>query len=147
MDDGAALAYNNMSAFWEDPNWRFGWSKDITLDFLIEQSTKRQPRNLLRQREKTRHLKAVHPVTGELVGYARWILPDGKITKEDGELEWKEALVPDVGGEERKRIEEVAESAWWDAGTGMQNSDDLNVVVINRILGESPKISEFQFRA
>ena len=37
--DGAALAHN-MSAFWEDPNWRFCWPKHITLEFLIEQSSK-----------------------------------------------------------------------------------------------------------
>ncbi len=143
--DGAALGYNNMCAFWEDLNWRFGWPKDTTLDFLIEQSSKRQPRNLLRDREKTRHLKAVDPVTGELVGYARWILPEGRLTTQDGEPEWKEGYVPDVGAEEKKKIEEVAESAWWEAGKGMQGSDDLNVVVIKRILGESPKISTYLF--
>ncbi|KAE8140682.1 hypothetical protein BDV38DRAFT_279659 [Aspergillus pseudotamarii] len=41
--DAPALAYNDMSAFWEDPTW------------ILE----------------VRHQNAVDPLTGELVGYAR----------------------------------------------------------------------------
>ena len=48
--------------------------------------------------------------------------------------------------EDTEKKIEGTESAWWGAGKGMQGSDDLNVVVINRILGESPKISKFLFR-
>lgn len=142
VDDAAALAYNNMSAFWEDPNWKNGWSKDITLEYLIEQSAKRQPRNLLRNREKTRHQKAVDPTTGAVVGYARWILPDDHLVGKNGGIGWIEAQVPDVSDAERKRFDELAESAWWDAGGSMSGSDDLNTVVINRLLAESPKISK-----
>jgi hypothetical protein len=142
VDDGAALAHNNLSAFWEDPNWRNGWQKDITLEYLIEQSVKRQPRNLLRNRVKMRHQKALDPTTGAIVGYARWILPDDHVVGKDGEVEWAEAQVPDVSEEESKRIDELAESAWWNAGERMSNSDDKNIVVIRRILAEKPYISE-----
>lgn len=55
VGDAAALARNNMAAFWEDPNWVILWPKDMTQEFIIEQSAKRQPRNLLRDREKVRH--------------------------------------------------------------------------------------------
>jgi hypothetical protein len=73
--DAAALVRSNMAAFWEDPTWIVLWPKDIILDFLIEQSTKRQALNLLRLREVTRHEKAVDLIAGAVVGYARWILP------------------------------------------------------------------------
>ncbi|KAE8386995.1 hypothetical protein BDV23DRAFT_175030 [Aspergillus alliaceus] len=45
--------------------------------FLGTRPTKCQPRNLLRDLEKVRHEKADDPVTGTIVGYARWILPSG----------------------------------------------------------------------
>jgi hypothetical protein len=136
--DAAPLAYNNMSAFWEDPNWVIAWPKGIELDYLIEQSTKRQPRNLLRDRESIRHQKAVDPATGKLVGYARWILPDGK----GGEKVWEEALVPDVSPVEKEKFEQEAKSAWWGAGEAAPDMDDLNQVVIKRILSEKPYISK-----
>lgn len=138
VDDGASLAYNNMSAFFEDPTWVVAWPKGTKLDFLIEQSAKRQPRNLLRDRENTRHQKAIDPATGQVVGYARWILPNGK----GGEKMWEEALVPDVSPVERERFEEEAKSAKWPAGASAEDMDDYNQVVIKRFLSEKPYISK-----
>ncbi|KAF7589819.1 hypothetical protein BBP40_003629 [Aspergillus hancockii] len=140
ITDAAALARNNMAAFWEDPTWVIMWPKEITLEFLIEQSTKRQPRNLLRDREKLRHLKAVDPVTSAVVGYARWILPARHLAAEDGSPAWVEAQVPDVDEGERKWCEELAESAWWNPRGDMDELDDKNRVVMDRILSERPHI-------
>jgi hypothetical protein len=140
--DAAQLAHNNMSAFWEDPHWRQLWP-NITFSYLVEQSIKRQPRNLLRDRENTRHQKVVDPSTGVVVGYARWILPSGFAVEKDGEggAGWTEAQVEDVSEEERKRFEELAKSAWWGGAAGMSGIDDKSYVVMNRILEEKPYIS------
>ncbi|KAI1210763.1 acyl-CoA N-acyltransferase [Annulohypoxylon truncatum] len=138
--DAPALARNNMSAFWEDPTWILLWPKEITREFLIKQGEKRYPRLLLRDREVTRHQKAVDPATGALVGYARWILPAGRSTAADGSPEWASAQAPDVGDDERRRFEELAESAWWNGRKEMRHIDDKNDVVMDRILSEKSYI-------
>ncbi|KAE8372210.1 acyl-CoA N-acyltransferase [Aspergillus bertholletiae] len=140
VDDAAALAHNNMAAFWQDSNWIILWPKDMKQEFIIRQSTKRQPRNLLRDREKVRHQKAVDPATGAVVGYARWILPSGHFTAGDGSPAWVEAQVPDVSEDEKKRYQELAESAWWSPRQDMDSLDDKNHVVMDRILAEKPYI-------
>ncbi|KAE8369830.1 acyl-CoA N-acyltransferase [Aspergillus caelatus] len=129
VKDAAALARNNMAAFWEDPNWITLWPKDMKREFIIEQSAKRQPRNLLRDREKVRHQKAVDP-----------ILPPGHRTAENGSPAWAEAQVPDVSEDEKKRYQELAESAWWSPREDMDSLDDKNHVVMDRILAEKPYI-------
>jgi hypothetical protein len=143
--DAAALAHNNMSAFWEDPIWILLWPKHIKLSYLIEQCAKCYPRNLLRDREKTRHQKAVDPVTGEVIGYARWILPDELVKGKEGEI-CAEGVVEDVSEEKRKNFEELAASAWWDRGAHnlkIGDTDDVNVAVRNRIVAEKPYISKW----
>lgn len=145
VSDATALARNNMAAFWEDPTWILLWPRDITQEFLIEQAAKRQPRNLLRNRDKTRHQKAVDPVTGSVVGYARWILPDGYFIAKDGDPEWAEAQVPDVSDQEKEQFNQLAESAWWNGTDLLNNIDDKNYVVMNRILRERPYISKLQY--
>ncbi|KAE8315837.1 acyl-CoA N-acyltransferase [Aspergillus transmontanensis] len=140
VGDAAALARNNMAAFWEDPNWVILWPKDMKQEFIIEQSAKRQPRNLLHDREKVRHQKAVYPSTGAVVGYARWILPPEHCTGENGSPAWAEAQVPDVSEDEKKRYQELAESAWWSPREDMNSLDDKNHVVMDRIRAEKPYI-------
>ncbi|KAI0112714.1 acyl-CoA N-acyltransferase [Hypoxylon sp. NC0597] len=138
--DAAALAHNNMSAFWEDPTWILLWPKETTREFLIEQGAKRYPRLLLSDRETARHQKAVDPNTGAVVGYVRWILPPGYSTTNDGNPVWPEAQVPDVNDDERKQFDELAQSAWWNGRKEMKNIDDKNDVVMDRILAEKPYI-------
>ncbi|KAL4768457.1 hypothetical protein BDW60DRAFT_211001 [Aspergillus nidulans var. acristatus] len=122
--DAAALVRSNMAAFWEDPTWIVLWPKDITLDFLIEQSTKRQALNLLGLREVTRHEKAVDLITV-----------------------WAEAQVPDVSEDERKHYENLAASAWWNPKEGMDEIDAKNEVVMERILAERPYIRTLGYLA
>lgn len=81
VSDGADLARNNMSAFWEDPTWKLLWPKFMAKEFIIEQCSKRVPRNLLQERSTLRHQKAVDPETGALMGYARWVLPQGRVVR------------------------------------------------------------------
>jgi len=107
--DAAALGENNASAFWTDGSWRQMWPLCTLSPFVVEQVTKRLPRNLLTDRAKLRHQKAVDPATGEVVGYARWILPPSRA----GDEWWPEAQVPDVGDDEKAAFGELAGSAWW----------------------------------
>ncbi|KFY08840.1 hypothetical protein V492_05863 [Pseudogymnoascus sp. VKM F-4246] len=135
FDDAQALARNNMSAFWEDPTWILMWP-NIKLDFIIEQSAKRQPRNLLRNREQMRHLKAINPTTGAVVGYARWELPSSHCITAEGTPVWAEFQMPDVSDEEQKRFNELAESSWWKARSDMSEIDDKNMEAMKRILAK-----------
>ncbi|KAB8238757.1 uncharacterized protein BDW43DRAFT_296194 [Aspergillus alliaceus] len=103
---------------------------DITQGFIIEQATKRQPRNLLRDLEKVRHEKADDPVTGTIVGYARWILPSGMAGSTGAGYECgREQTVSGTGG-----ISPVGMRGDMDA------LEDRNYGVIDRILAEKPHI-------
>ncbi|OHE99863.1 hypothetical protein CORC01_04764 [Colletotrichum orchidophilum] len=53
------------------------------------------PHSLVGGREKKRHQKAVDDASGDVVGYARWILPD-----DDARISWSEASVREPTQEE-----------------------------------------------
>ncbi|KAH6651924.1 hypothetical protein BKA67DRAFT_572422 [Truncatella angustata] len=130
--DGAELSRNNMSAFWEDPHFILAWPHR-TLDQHIAEQAKRIPLNLLDDnRTIKRHQKAIDLETRRLLGYARWRIPPSRATKEDGTLEWPEAIVPAVGPEEEAEIRRVAEAAVFDPN---QESDEL-LVEVNEIRNE-----------
>ncbi len=144
VSDGEALARNNMSAFWEDPTWILSWMTK-TREYMIEQSAKRQPRNLLRDRDTLRHQRAVDTETGHVVGYARWKLPLGRIATAGGEAEWAEAQVPDVSAEERSLFEQLASTADW-KGTGGSGALDIPVTAKKtEILAKKPYLCTFSF--
>lgn len=112
--DAADVARNNMSAFWQDPNWRLVWREQPAgLPYVIKQCTDRSPRNLLKDRADHRHLKAVDPETGRFVGYIRFVLPPRLVGTGTGGPVWPEAQTPDVAAEEREEIERVASAADW----------------------------------
>jgi hypothetical protein len=138
--DAGALARNNISAFWQDPNWILSWTKDITLEYLIEQSTKRQANNLLRSPEDRRHIKATDPATGKLVGYARWVLPSSNVVAPDGSPEWIQAQVPGVDEVEKKRLAELAASAWWEPREDVAKIDEPVGAIKRRHLASRPYI-------
>ncbi|KAK6225763.1 acetyltransferase [Colletotrichum tabaci] len=135
LADVPALARNNMSAFWTDPNWILLWPKDIKLDFLIEQVTERMPNSLLGNRTTLRHQKAVDPETGAVVGYARWELPAGY----EGAAAWADSQIADVSEEQRKTFKERSDAAWWKPRL-MDGIDDC-VPEKDRVLAEKPYIS------
>lgn len=128
VQDGADVARNNMSSFWEDQNWRIVW-KHSTLPRVIEACSARSPRNLLKDRALLRHFKAVDPDTGKFLGYARWKLPPGYHEDKDGNPTWPEGQTPDVTSEERAKIEEVADAADWNPD---DEGDDLDAPITRR---------------
>ncbi|KAK1713347.1 acyl-CoA N-acyltransferase [Colletotrichum acutatum] len=94
-DDAAVVSKNNMTAFYHtDTHWRALW-KSTPLNEIIEGATARMPHSLAGGREKKRHQKAVVDDGGEVVGYARWILPD-----DDHRISWPEAAVREPSQEE-----------------------------------------------
>lgn len=107
--DGAALSRNNMSAFWEIPNWILAW-RNTTLEEHIARMIKRYPRRLISEPETSRHQKAVDAETGRLLGYARWVLPESYTVLADGGPAWPEAMIPAVSPEEKAEIQRVAEA-------------------------------------
>ncbi|KAK1496930.1 acetyltransferase [Colletotrichum abscissum] len=137
LADSPALARNNMSAFWTNPNWNLLWPKSTTLDFLVAEATKRMPNNLLRDPAALRHQKAVDSETGELVGYARWELPAGHRDA----AAWAGSKIAEdaVSPEERRAIQERSDAAWWEP-IDMDGIDDC-VPQKMRILAEKPYIS------
>jgi hypothetical protein len=140
VGDGADLAYNNVSAFWTDPTWSTIWPKCVLPSFAIEQVRKRTPRNLLLERDRRRHQKAVDPATGELVGYARWILPSSHA----GDEWWPEAQVADVSAEEKKAFEKEFEAAWWHFDDQDTEIDIAMSAVKKRMLAERDYLGEWQ---
>ncbi|PLB51530.1 acyl-CoA N-acyltransferase [Aspergillus steynii IBT 23096] len=136
VSDAAALARNNMAAFWEDSAWAMLWPTEIQLDFLIEQSTLRLPRNLLQNHQCLRHQKAIDPVTGAVVGYARWILPADRAVAIDNSVVWAEAQVPGVSPDEERRFQEQAKSAWWRPRSDMGAMDDEIDAVRRKVFAE-----------
>ena len=99
-DPANGLARNNMSAFWEIPGWNIIWPAGKDLEYLVNATTKRMPHALLTDRPVRRHQKVIYVPTGEIVGYARWVISDSL------KDEWLEAQVPDVSEEEKKRFSE-----------------------------------------
>ncbi|KAH8890612.1 acyl-CoA N-acyltransferase [Thozetella sp. PMI_491] len=138
LADAPQLARNNASAFWEDGVWKLLW-EGVALDFVIEQMTKRVPQLLIKERDVLRHQKAVDPDTGKLLGYARWILPATCNQAPDGQIAWAEAQQPEVTEEERKKIAEVANSAWWKP-RNVGSVGDRNASITGRILAQKPYI-------
>ena len=116
--DGPALAANNIPAFWADPHWRLEW-RHRTLDYHVSQVALRYSHTLLRNRATARHQKAVDAATGEILGYARWSLPESHaimIVESEGDRTpaWPEAVVPEVLEEEEEEMNRVAATAVWD---------------------------------
>ncbi|KXH68811.1 hypothetical protein CSAL01_00079 [Colletotrichum salicis] len=99
-DDAAGVSMNNMTAFYHtDTHWRALW-KSMPLDKIIEGATARMPHSLVSGREKKRHQKAVDADSSEIVGYARWILPD-----DDNRISWSEAAVREPSQEEADKFQ------------------------------------------
>lgn len=128
VNDAAALAKNNVSAFWEVEWWSLLW-ENRSRDSLIEALTNRMPKNLLTDRHRRRHEMVVHVPGGEVVGYARWILP------ESHSEEWLEAQTADVSDDERARFAEAHAAADW----ASRDLDDMDDPVHEMLRKHEPK--------
>ncbi|KAL6854729.1 hypothetical protein ACO1O0_005854 [Amphichorda felina] len=127
VDDAPGLAKNNASAFWEEEWWNILW-ENRTLDSLIEAFTARLPKTLLTDRSVRRHQKIVHVSSGEVVGYARWILP------ESHRHEWLEAQIPDLSDQDRQRFDK----AYANANFTTRGLDDMDNPVLDMLRRHRP---------
>lgn len=128
LEDSAALASNHIAAFWPNPRWALTWTRvNKTASYVIAQQVKRRPHQLLQETARRRHQKAVDESTGEIVGYCRWILPDGV-----DENAWAEAKVnDDVGVERREELKKQFDEADF--------SPDESLDHIEKVLDEPKK--------
>jgi hypothetical protein len=108
FSDCPGLARVMMTAFNTDPDWIKLWEPYMTMDRIIHQVTERMPKNLVEGRDTNRIQKAIDSETGEIVGYARWVLPE-----DTSLLYWQEAQVPLATAEEQEDFQ-----ARYDAVTG-----------------------------
>lgn len=125
VDPGEAegLARTMMSAFHENRHWALLWP-NMSLEEIIDGCTQRLPRNLVKDRTYKRHQKVVDEVSGEIVGYARWIVPKGF------EELWLEAQVPEPTTEEHHAYE-----LRWQGATVDGRSKGVNSRMISEMSG------------
>ncbi|KAH8668962.1 acyl-CoA N-acyltransferase [Xylariales sp. PMI_506] len=121
--DAAALARNNMTAYYTNPMWIINWN-GWELDEIIAECTKRVPANLLGDPKDKRHEKAVDAETGALLGYARWILPERL------RGEWLSAQTPPVSAAEEKAYgEQFAKARWFTENRGKKLGQALGDIM------------------
>lgn len=117
VDDSKQVATCHTSAFWTETWWRMLWPEK-TLDALIAIVATRTPRNLLQMRDVRRHQKVVDTESGDIVGYARWVLPKSHAGK------WPEAQTPDVDDETRQRFQKEFGDVEYEPRDDMDELDD-----------------------
>lgn len=74
--DSPGLARAMMSSFYHDKHWVLLWP-NMSLEEIIDGCTKRLLWNLVKIRKNKRHQKVIDEATGEIVGYAWWVPPQG----------------------------------------------------------------------
>jgi hypothetical protein len=74
-EDAPGLARTMAQAMYEEDHYALLFNR-IPAQQIIEDSAKRVPKNLTNERDIQRHEKVISVETGEIVGYARWLLPD-----------------------------------------------------------------------
>lgn len=137
LADSAAISRNNMSAFWEIPNWVLAW-RHTTLEEHIDTMTKRYPRRLISEPETSRHEKLVDLETGRLLGYVRWVLPESHAVLANGEPAWPEAMAPAVSPEEEAEIKRVAEATQWNPNNDTDPLDEAVRAIKDKIMARKP---------
>lgn len=118
IDDADGIAKNNVLAFWQQTWWRilFAAPQETVLNKVIS----RTPHNLLTQREVRRHQVVVEPTTGNIVGYARWILPA------EYSQEWTEAQTEGVGDADATRFQDAFRATVLPFGEHQDEMDALD---------------------
>ncbi|KAM0261902.1 hypothetical protein ACHAPA_009528 [Fusarium lateritium] len=117
VEDGQYIALSKVSAFFEEPWWRLSWT-GRTRESIIQSVADRSPKNLLANREVRRHQKVVHLETGDIAGYARWIMP------ESHKDHWLDAQTPDVSDEEREIFDKRHAETEWNPRTENDKYDE-----------------------
>ncbi|KZL83399.1 gnat family acetyltransferase protein [Colletotrichum incanum] len=88
-EDVSSLSQAMIRACYHDPHWRLLWGS-MSLEL---------PRNLVKGRVFRCNRKAIDIATGEIVDYARWLLPEGE------EMRCEEDQVEEPSTEQLKRYE------------------------------------------
>lgn len=134
IEDAALLARNNAAAFWQQPWWRMlrGSRTQESLALAMES---RLPWNLVRQRAVQRHQRVVYTLTGDIVGYARWILPESLAS------EWTSAQVPEVPEASRSKFELLYEQADFHVETDTSVLDPPVYTMMDTFRPKEPHIS------
>lgn len=115
--DAKGIANCNVSAYWKETWWRLLWPEK-TPESVVEAIAARTPRNLLQMRGLRRHQKVKDAASGEIVGYARWVLPDSHDDK------WLEAQTPDVDDAAKAKFKSDFEGADYEPRDDMDEMDD-----------------------
>jgi GNAT superfamily N-acetyltransferase len=134
--DGPAIGRNNVNAFWTDKTWIQIW-RGRTCEFVAEQAAKRGARNLLLDRAHRRHLKAVDSSTGDVVGYARWVLPHDDSPGGDDDpcnALWTGAQLPDVSREVREEADREGAAAVWEFTNSTMDDLDAPITAMKEYL-------------
>lgn len=135
VDDAVGLANSNMTAFYGEPWWNMNWDKPLAA--IIESAAARMPVNLLKERNVRRHQKVIDTSTGQIVGYARWILPESHADS------WLDAQVPDVSEQDKARFQTAFAAADWAIRPEVDGSDDLVLEQFNKHIPKGPYMSEY----
>jgi hypothetical protein len=117
VEDGKYIAQSKVAAFWDEAWWRLSWTGRAK-EYMIRGITDRSPKNLLTDRDIRRHQKAVHSETGDIVGYARWIMPEAHKDS------WLIAQTPDVSAEQKEIFTKRHAETEWDPRTDNDELDD-----------------------
>lgn len=123
--DSTGLADTMMRAFYQDAHWASLW-KRITLENIIYDCARRLPWNLVKVTSTKRHRKVVDEATGNAVGYARWIIPDGHADT------WANGIVLEDDLEKRQAYEQSFQNVTEDGtirGIDHQMVDELSEAI------------------
>jgi len=115
--DAQGLAAAMMGAWHEDTHWHFRW-EDPSLDNLVRWCAERLPWNLVNSTTTKRHQKAINIETGEVVGYARWLLPPDLAEKNA----WLEAHVSEASPDDYRLFEKKFKAAGYDEDATMPSA-------------------------
>lgn len=119
------LADTMMRAFYQDAHWASLW-KGVTLDTIIYDCARRLPWNIVKVTSPKRHRKVVEEATGNVVGYARWIIPDGHVDT------WANGIVLETDLEKRQAYEQAFQDVTDDGkirGIDHQMVDELSEAI------------------
>ncbi|KAJ5948988.1 hypothetical protein N7454_002295 [Penicillium verhagenii] len=105
--DAPGIATTMMSARLTDPHWVKMWEDNISRDEIITGAIGRVPWNLINTRDAKRHQKVVDVASGQVVGYARWMLPPH--LAKTGDV-WQEAQVAEPTPEDREAYEKLSQA-------------------------------------
>lgn len=104
VDDGLGISQAKFESFHREPWWTSVFPADRN-ETILDSMILREPYNQLTGRSARRHQKVIHVPTGEIVGYARWIVSSAD--------DWLEAQTPPVSEEEEARFKAQHSSVFW----------------------------------